>query len=128
MLKLCCSTCLIEVVIGLHAQPFMINDKVVCTDCWYMSQTMLRKLEEAGGVGAPKKPEYNEPDHYHEHSVDTIAFLQEGFPPSVFVGFALGSAIKYLQRFEYKNGYEDIDKAMDYILRLKEFLKAKDLL
>lgn len=61
---------------------------------------------------------YNEPEHYHKHSVDTIAFLQEGFPPEVFTGFAVGHVIKYIQRYQYKNGLNDLIKAQDYINRL----------
>lgn len=72
--------------------------------------------------------QFNEPDHYHQNEIDTIEFLQRGFPPEVFIGFAVGSAVKYLHRYEEKNGYEDLDKAVDYILRLKQFLKERDLL
>jgi hypothetical protein len=62
--------------------------------------------------------EFNEPEHYHKHKIDTIQFLQEGFRPEVFKGFAIGSAVKYLHRYEYKNGMEDLMKARDYISRL----------
>jgi hypothetical protein len=61
--------------------------------------------------------EYNEPAHYHKHHIDTIKFLQEGFPPEVFMGFALGHIIKYAQRANYKNGREDYVKMVDYAKR-----------
>ena len=70
---------------------------------------------------------FNEPEHYHKHKIDTIQFLQEGFPPEIFKGFAIGSAIKYLQRFENKNGLEDLIKAKDYVERLIDwYYKTKD--
>lgn len=62
-------------------------------------------------------PEYNEPEHYHKHNIDTILFLQEGFPKEVFMGFALGHIIKYAQRANYKNGREDYVKMVDYAKR-----------
>lgn len=61
--------------------------------------------------------QYNKPAHYHKHEIDTIAFLQGGFPPEVFMGFAIGHVIKYAQRAEYKNGREDYVKMFDYAKR-----------
>jgi hypothetical protein len=69
--------------------------------------------------------EFKEPSHYHQYEIDTIDFLQKGFPPSVFKGFAIGSAIKYLHRYENKNGMEDLEKALDYVKRLIEFHKGE---
>ncbi|WP_282801149.1 DUF3310 domain-containing protein [Secundilactobacillus kimchicus] len=37
------------------------------------------------------------------------------------IGFYKGNAIKYLIREEDKNGEEDLDKALTYIGRLKQF-------
>ena len=71
------------------------------------------------------KPIFNEPKHYHQHEIDTIEFLQKGFSPSVFKGFAIGSTIKYLHRYENKNGMEDLEKALDYVKRLIEFHKEE---
>lgn len=62
-------------------------------------------------------PVYNEPEHYHKHNLDTITFLQEGFPPDVFMAFAIGHIIKYAQRSKYKNGREDLVKMVDYAKR-----------
>lgn len=37
------------------------------------------------------------------------------------VGFYKGNIIKYVTRFEQKNGVEDLDKAITYLNRLKDF-------
>lgn len=37
------------------------------------------------------------------------------------IGFYKGNVIKYVTRFEQKNGIEDLDKAITYLNRLKEF-------
>jgi hypothetical protein len=68
-------------------------------------------------VGQAKK-QYHEPEHYHKFDIDTIQFLQEGFPPDVFTGFAVGHVVKYIQRYQFKNGLNDLIKAQDYINRL----------
>jgi hypothetical protein len=64
---------------------------------------------------------FNEPAHYHQHEIDTIEFLQRGFPPQVFMGFAIGHVVKYAQRAEYKNGREDFVKMVDYSKRALEW-------
>jgi hypothetical protein len=70
--------------------------------------------------------QFNEPVHYHKYEIDTIEFLQKGFPPEVFRGFAIGSIIKYLHRAQEKNGLEDYLKAEDYTKRLYKFEKEID--
>lgn len=62
------------------------------------------------------------PAHYHQYNMDTIGFLREGFPPDVLRGFLIGNIIKYTQRYQLKNGIEDLDKALNYmqILRKEE--------
>jgi hypothetical protein len=60
------------------------NGHVLCGDC-------LHKRKSLEIV----KDKFNEPEHYHKHNIDTIKFLQEGFPPEVFMGFAIGHIIKY---------------------------------
>jgi hypothetical protein len=78
----------------------------------------LRKMvNEVGHV------QLNKPTHYHEHDIDTIEFLKRGFPPQVLTGFLIGNIIKYTQRFEYKNGEDDVLKIVDYAKRLEEWYK-----
>jgi hypothetical protein len=68
-----------------------------------------------------KKVEFNEPTHYHQHELDTITFLQKGFPPDVCMGFFKGSIIKYTQRADYKNGREDYLKIVDFAKRMLDW-------
>lgn len=129
-----CTSCLNIFGIELGEVPYTIDGRIICTGCWELSLEMAKKLENAYGTKDAgctpmfKKTKFKEPDHYHQQEMDTIEFLQKGFAPQVFIGFAVGSAVKYLHRYEEKNGYEDLDKAIDYIDRLKAFLKEKDLL
>lgn len=64
---------------------------------------------------------FNEPEHYHQHEIDTITFLQKGFPPEVCMGFFKGSIIKYTQRADYKNGREDYLKVLDFAKRMLDW-------
>jgi hypothetical protein len=94
--------------------------RFVCTQCF-------TELENLAKMNMPEsvevEPMYNEPSHYHTHDIDTIEFLKRGFPPQVLTGFLIGNIIKYTQRFEYKNGEEDVLKIVDYAKRLQEWYK-----
>lgn len=56
----------------------------------------------------------NHPDHYNQHGVECItairASLGDGFP-----AYCKGNIMKYLWRYEYKNGLEDLKKAQVYL-------------
>jgi hypothetical protein len=66
------------------------------------------------------------PEHYHKNGMDTFTFLEQGFAPHVARGFYAGNIIKYVQRFESKNGLEDLKKARKYLDTLIKFME-KDL-
>src|SRR5690242_16832163 len=102
--------------------------------CGFTSTIMMRnvpllnqltRIREREGIGMEKTKGYNEPEHYHKHALDTIEFLQKGFPPDVFLHFALANVIKYAQRAEYKNGLEDLDKMVDYATRARDWYKRR---
>jgi hypothetical protein len=89
---------------------------------------------QAGGIVTVSEPTsgvqavmFDEPSHYHEHGIDTIEFLKQGFPPEVYAHFCLGNIIKYAQRAEYKNGKDDYKKIVDYAKRLVEWVNEKNL-
>lgn len=83
---------------------------------WKMLGTTVNKLR-----AEKETTEYNEPTHYHVHEIDTIEFLQKGFPPDVCMGFFKGSVIKYTQRADYKNGREDYEKILDFAKRMLDW-------
>lgn len=104
----------------------------ICNSCFYSG---VEAAQLASGNPIFNKPDlqedvpqYNEPEHYHKHNIDTILFLQEGFPPEVFMGFAIGHIVKYAQRADYKNGREDYVKMVDYAKRALDWYdKTKNL-
>jgi len=62
--------------------------------------------------GAPQPDVVNHPPHYLKHpsGVECIQITEH-------MGFTLGNAMKYLWRADYKNGVEDLQKAVWYIQR-----------
>ena len=62
----------------------------------------------------------NHPSHYNQGKTETIDILKEFLTEEEFIGFLKGNVLKYLHRYKYKNGLEDLNKASWYLDRLKE--------
>ena len=58
------------------------------------------------------------PAHYQKGGVECIEAIEASMTPESFKGFLKGNCIKYLYRYESKNGIEDLKKAEWYLLRL----------
>jgi|TARA_R110000796_G_scaffold17378_1_gene53544 hypothetical protein len=66
----------------------------------------------------------NHPEHYNKAGIETIdaleAMLVDGFDY-----YLQGNIVKYLWRFRYKNGVEDLKKAQWYLNKLIEVYDDK---
>lgn len=60
------------------------------------------------------------PHHYNTGNVECIEAIQESMDKAEFKGYLKGNIMKYLWRYEYKNGVEDLRKAKWYLDRLIE--------
>lgn len=69
------------------------------------------------------KVDPSKPAHY-DTGIDTIAFMRANCPPEQVEGFLRGNALKYLQRYDKKNGVEDLRKAKHYVEMLIEELEG----
>lgn len=50
------------------------------------------------------------PDHYSRYEIEPIQFILANEVP-----YCEGNIIKYVMRWEYKNGIEDLYKAKEYL-------------
>jgi len=66
-----------------------------------------------------KKDNIN-PDHYKSKSKETIERLQDNLTAGEFKGYLKGNILKYLDRYEHKNGVEDLSKMQWYLNKLIE--------
>lgn len=67
----------------------------------------------------------NHPAHYNQGKVECIDAIDSAVAGlSGENGFYIGTAIKYLFRWKWKGGVEDIDKAIWYLERLKKKQKV----
>lgn len=69
-------------------------------------------------------PDYiNHPAHYTAGTIEVIDYLQDKMLPEMFEGFCIGNALKYLSRYRFKGGTEDLKKAEWYLSRI---IKTKE--
>ena len=71
-----------------------------------------------------KKDMVHSPEHYNKAGIETIdaleAMLTDGFDY-----YLQGNIVKYLWRYRYKNGVEDLKKAQWYLNKLIEVYDGK---
>lgn len=62
----------------------------------------------------------NRPNHYHRNNMDVIKFAELQFTKEELKGFYRINALKYITRFDRKNGREDLEKGLFYLNKLLE--------
>lgn len=67
----------------------------------------------------------NHPSHYKQFSREVIDTMQGMSTAEEFKGYLKLNAVKYISRYQGKNGIEDLDKAIWYITKLKEVLEEE---
>lgn len=65
------------------------------------------------------------PAHYQKGGIECIEAIEASMTEEAFKGFLKGNCIKYLYRYENKNGAEDLKKAQWYLLRLIGMLEVQ---
>lgn len=68
----------------------------------------------------------NHPSHYHKNGIDVIAFSKLQFDKAELKGFYRINVLKYVTRYDRKNGLEDLKKAQNYLDMLIELEGAED--
>lgn len=68
----------------------------------------------------------NHPQHYNNGKVECIDAIEAATVGKTGVeAFLVGNVVKYIWRYEAKNGIEDIDKALWYMEKLKQYVSSK---
>ena len=83
-----------------------------------MTQEIASKLVQA--TNDEKTDNVNHPNHYNSYSREVIDTLQGSMTPDEFKGYLKGNIMKYVTRYQFKNGVEDLKKAKWYIEKLTE--------
>ena len=85
---------------------------------------MRQKQADAQPDNTEMQDMVNPPAHYNKAGIETIdaigAATNEGFKY-----YLQGNILKYIWRYEYKNGVEDLEKAQWYLNKLIEVTNDK---
>ena len=57
----------------------------------------------------------NHPEHYTQGGVECIQAIRASMAPNEYRGYLKGNCLKYLWRYDKKNGVEDLKKAQVYL-------------
>jgi hypothetical protein len=60
----------------------------------------------------------NHPPHYGTGNIECIEYIEDFLTEEEYIGYLRGNIAKYLHRWRYKNGIEDLKKAEWYGARL----------
>lgn len=63
------------------------------------------------------------PEHYKNGSIECIDAIQSAMSEKAFFGYLKGNVLKYMWRYEKKNGKEDLEKARWYLNKLLDTIK-----
>ena len=62
----------------------------------------------------------NSPAHYGQGNIECIEYIFDFLGDEEIIGYLRGNIAKYLHRWRYKNGIEDLKKAQWYLNKLIE--------
>lgn len=86
-------------------------------------QAMLRDLREqdelmrqnAKKMRTSSSDLVNKPSHYNQAGIECIEAIRAALGPEGFSYYCQGNSMKYLWRFRYKNGVQDLQKCRVYL-------------
>ena len=71
----------------------------------------------------PQSDIVNHPNHYNSYTREVIDTMQGSMMPEEFKGYLKGNVMKYINRYQFKNGVEDLKKAQWYLNKLTEVVE-----
>lgn len=66
------------------------------------------------------------PEHYGKGSIECIDYIKDFLDDEELTGYFRGNVAKYLHRWRYKNGIEDLKKASWYLNALIDHESKKE--
>jgi len=102
-------------------------DRVPREDRWN-DDPLVWRITQQGGPKAPSTADLTKPlseqiggDHYSKQEIQPVEFIHANG-----LGFCEGNCIKYVCRWKYKGGIQDLEKAKHYIEMLIDMEKSKN--
>ncbi len=97
-----------------------------CKQCWReavkdikfkddIEKELIEAIKNQPIITANSDDNVNHPSHYTHGKIETIDKIEDVLGLEGFQAYCVGNAIKYLDRYKLKNGFEDIKKAKRYL-------------
>tara|TARA_R110000751_G_scaffold56918_8_gene121061 strand:- start:3958 stop:4314 length:357 start_codon:yes stop_codon:yes gene_type:complete len=86
----------------------------------YQVRTQVENKKEDKSITTERstnKDNVNSPPHYNQHGIECIQAIEAALDGG-FESYLQGNIMKYLWRYKYKNGIEDLKKAEWYLKKL----------
>ena len=97
-------------------------DYISKVDGLFMQTKGVEKMYQ---TNTTKNDMVNHPPHYNQHGIECIDAIQ-ACTGDGFKSYLQGNILKYLWRYDYKTGVEDLKKAQWYLAKLIEIKDGKD--
>lgn len=68
----------------------------------------------------------NHPGHYTQGGIECIVAIKASMSLDAFIGYCKGNVMKYVWRFEQKDGIVDVEKAQVYLGWLADAVRERD--
>ena len=102
---------------------YVASSDYPCCDCSADGDRWeLKEIATEAALPRNDSEKVNHPQHYNHGKYECIDVMVENFGKEAVKHFCLLNAFKYVWRTNYKNGVEDVKKAMfylDYYLKLE---------
>ncbi len=85
----------------------------------YMKEKMMEEVQNTANRISDKLDMVNSPPHYNQRGIECIDAI-EAATGDGYEYYLQGNIMKYLWRYRYKNGTEDLKKARWYLNKLIE--------
>ncbi|HBL8336207.1 TPA: DUF3310 domain-containing protein [Listeria monocytogenes] len=91
---------------------------------WFYNTANITKAMSAIGVSMKNEnnDKINNPAHYKAGGIETLDYIKAKV--SDYPSYAAGNILKYVSRYEHKNGIEDLKKAQFYLNDLIEWMES----
>lgn len=92
---------------------------------WFDGATNAMKAFSSNGVSMKKQntDNINNPAHYTAGGIETLDYIKAKV--SDYPSYAVGNILKYVSRYEHKNGIEDLKKAQFYLNDLINWMESE---
>ncbi len=91
---------------------------------WFDGATNAMKAFSSNGVSMKNEnnDKVNNPAHYTAGGIETLDYIKAKVKD--YPSYAVGNILKYVSRYEHKNGIEDLKKAQFYLNDLIEWMES----